>query len=137
MIARALIVVLGVLNLVVALWWWRQPLAAPAPLPAWPDAPRLHVLAAGVRLPATLAQPAPGIRCLRIGPFADAAQVTALRMRLPAELTPLPAVASRAGHWLHLRQQGAVDARSLDELIAGAGVAWRAEACPAAAQSAR
>lgn len=139
MLARGLIVVLGVLNLVVAVWWWRQPPPSAPVLPPWPDAPRLQTVAtvgpaAATRdsPPAGPALPAEGI-CLRIGPFADAVGATALRMRLPPGATPLAQAASAGGgHWLHLRWQAAWDARVLDELVGGAGVAWQREPCPPA-----
>lgn len=133
MLARALIVVLVILNLAVALWWWRQPSPSAAPLPAWPDAPRLHALDAAPRATAHATGTTAAI-CLRIGPFADATAATAVRMRLPVGLEPLPApVAPTGGHWLHLRQHGALDTHALDALIRGAGVAWRAEPCPSSA----
>jgi hypothetical protein len=143
MLARVLIVLLAVLNLAVALWWWRQPVApAPAP-PPWPAAPRLQGLAAPT-LPASAAPSAGGAipprtaaaACLRIGPFADAAAATVLRMRLPPGMTLLSQAAAGGGHWLHVRLQGAVEASALDDLAGGAGVAWRPEPCPATAAAA-
>lgn len=115
MLTRALIVLLLVLNLGVAAWWWLAPAPSAETASAHPDGvPRLQLLSEAPRrapppavaeappatdtpAPATEAEaPAPAetaavpeaplvaTRCVRLGPFADAAAAEAARARLPA-----------------------------------------------------
>ena len=90
MFARALIVLLLVLNLGVAMWWALRPATAPPPMAGVPtDAPRLLLLreaphparaVAVATTPATVPAVAPepatttatARRCVAFGPFADA-----------------------------------------------------------------
>lgn len=121
MLARALIVLLLVLNLGVAAWWSARPEQAPAPLPAQPaGVPRLqlsseapHRAAAPVRAtpapaPAPVAQApvdattdATGARrCYALGPFDDASTArAALQPRVQALRVREERVPATSGAW--------------------------------------
>jgi hypothetical protein len=126
MLARALIVLLLVLNLGVAAWWALRPAPAawsPAPHPAGVarlqlaserDAravtPRVAasvgetaapVDAAAAEPPATDQAAPQAAACFRIGPFADTAAATTLQGRLPPEAVAvqLRSEAPRTGNW--------------------------------------
>lgn len=86
MIARALIVVLAVLNLGVAAWWLLRPEPAPASVPATPPgiAP-LEIVRTldAAAAPAPALQPAaPAHTCLRAGPFRSRAAANGISARL-------------------------------------------------------
>lgn len=126
MLARALIVLLLVLNLGVAAWWTLRPdPAAPSPAPhpagvarlqlasergASAVAPRAPANEAETAAPADAASATPpatdqatpqAAACFRIGPFADTAAATALQRRLPPEAAAvqLRSEAPRTGNW--------------------------------------
>ena len=116
MLTRALIVLLLVLNLGVAAWWWLAPVPVAEATPSHPaGVPRLQLVSeaahrappgagAAEAAPATQAPAAGAVtpvpatpkpampeaatavatRCVRLGPFADAAAAEAARARLPA-----------------------------------------------------
>jgi hypothetical protein len=127
MLIRALIVLLLVLNLGVALWWAMRP--APA-------APGVEALPAGVaRLQLVSEQqgepaPAPPFemaveRCLRFGPFADAAAAGAARADLrplAVQVRPYRDFAGTARSWKVLLPTAGVEAaEAAAERIAAAG----------------
>ncbi len=155
MILRAAIVLLLMLNLGAAAWWWLGDGSAPpsprAATAETPGAPRLRLLSevtpprlapapapaasvatgsaspvASTGLPAS-ATPATGARCLRFGPFADAAARDAARPALAAIASSvvardIPGRASR-GWWVYLPAlPSREEARLLGERIKAAGI---------------
>lgn len=100
MFARALIVLLLVLNFGVALWWaTRAEPATPAPGSAPAGLTRLQLLSEVPRrtLPAPMASAAPvaqapattRMHCFAFGPYADAAALAAARVRLQSQATSM------------------------------------------------
>lgn len=103
MFARALIVLLLVLNLGVATWWVLRPAASPPSMTGIPtDAPRLQLLREMPRRAATkavaptvvpklvtLATPAAAQRCIAFGPFTDAVTLTRASAALQPQVTQL------------------------------------------------
>lgn len=128
MLTRALIVLLLVLNLGVAAWWWLAPKPAAPAAPVHPQGvPRLQLLSEATRVAprqavpaATAPAPAPaagpaqpplpaspepvatvGTQCVRLGPFADAAAAQSAIARLPAGVlaSRVHSQAARRGAW--------------------------------------
>lgn len=152
MILRAAIVLLLMLNLGAATWWWLGgDVGASGPVPAGratSGAPRLRLLSeaapvAALVRPAALqaiapplsaptattesAMQVPSAACLRFGPFADAASRDAARARLSGLASTVVArdTAGRAsrGWWVSLPALPSRDeARALGERIKAAGI---------------
>jgi hypothetical protein len=82
MFPRALLVLLVILNLGVAAWWLARPAASEPTLPAAHEGvPRLQLVGeAGQAAPAPAAA-APAV-CLRLGPYADTAELQRARLHL-------------------------------------------------------
>jgi hypothetical protein len=116
MFARALILLLLVLNLGVATWWALRPEpSAAAVVPALPTAPRLQLLDEArprTVVPAVVATPAPAStsapapaaetaappgRCIAFGPFADAAALSRAQALLQPRVTTLRVRRASAG----------------------------------------
>lgn len=101
MFARALIVLLLVLNLGVATWWALRPPASPLPpTETRANAPRLQLLSevsqparaaevAAAPEPAAAAVPAAAQHCIAFGPFTDAAMLTRASATLRPQVTRL------------------------------------------------
>jgi hypothetical protein len=136
MLARALFVLLVILNLGVAAWWWlHEPVVAAAVDARSAEVPRLQLpserrsAVADAVLPdapvATL--PAEAV-CTSLGPFADAATANAAQGRLPAQVLRSRVVersTGRARGWRVLvpALSNAAEAEALAARIAAAGFA--------------
>jgi hypothetical protein len=82
MFSRALLVLLLVLNVGVAAWWLARPAAIQPPLPAVPEGvPRLQLVGEAGESAAAPVTDAPAV-CLRLGPYADAAELQRARLHL-------------------------------------------------------
>ena len=141
MFARALIVLLLVLNLGVATWWvLRPPASPPPPSEMRANAPRLQLLSevsqparaakavstpAAIPEPAAVATTAAAQHCIAFGPFTDAAMLTRASATLRPQVTRLQVrEAPASGHgwrvWLPpLTDHGA--AQAMAARIAAAG----------------
>jgi hypothetical protein len=126
MFPRALLVLLVVLNLGVAAWWLSRPAPTPPPLPEVPDGvPRLQLVGESgqsVPAPATVAP----VVCLRLGPYADPAELQRARLRLQSlaiDASVVREAREPAARWRVMLPPpaGEEDAQALAQRIADAG----------------
>jgi hypothetical protein len=136
MLARALFVLLIVLNLGVAAWWlWHEPGGGAAMAGPEGNVPRLELpseRASAVAADAGVEQAAPAVPlpadavCVGLGPFADAATAVAAQTRLASQVLQSRIVERSVGTvrgWRVLVPPlpGATEAEAMAERIAAAG----------------
>lgn len=126
MLPRALLVLLVVLNLGVAAWWLARPAATEPPPPATPEgAPRLELVGeTGQAVPAP-ATAAPAV-CLRLGPYAETAELQRARLHLQSlaiDASVVREVREAATRWRVMLPPpaGEEDAEAVAQRIGAAG----------------
>jgi hypothetical protein len=126
MLPRALLVLLVVLNLGVAAWWLARPAATRPPLPAVPEGvPRLQLVGEAGQAPPAPVTAAPAV-CLRLGPYADPADLQRARLHLQSlaiDATVVREAREAAARWRVMLPPpaGEEDAGALAQRIAAAG----------------
>jgi hypothetical protein len=133
MFARALLVLLVVLNLGVAAWWWLHEPVAPAANVGPAGVPRLQLPSERRNIPAVTAAPDASVAtppedavCTSLGPFADASAASAAQARIAAQVLGSrisERSVGRARGWRVLvpALSGASEAEALAARIAAAG----------------